>query len=52
MYPRPDSTAQIITYTVGESDTQENSGMSWKMASAYCISLPLGKRFSTFVYSC
>lgn len=39
-YPRPDAVVREALYTIG--DSSELSCMSWSIASAYIISLPLG----------
>ena len=40
VYPRPQATAQIGTYIVG--DDTPKPGMSWCLASAHLLSIPLG----------
>ena len=42
-YPRIDSVAQTITYEVGDSVIEKGSSMSWCVASAHLVSLPLSE---------
>ncbi|KAI5118373.1 hypothetical protein M0805_008701 [Coniferiporia weirii] len=48
-YPRTDSMAQTITYTVGDANCKPSSSMSWCMASSYLIMLPLSDDLPRFV---
>lgn len=47
-YPRPDSTAQTGTYTIG--DDSDDARMSWCMASACLISKLLGDHLPRFIH--
>ncbi|KAL5513687.1 BPH1 [Sanghuangporus vaninii] len=42
LYPRADSTAQTISYVIGDSRDTPSPDMSWCFASCYLLSLPLG----------
>ncbi|RXW16665.1 hypothetical protein EST38_g9189, partial [Candolleomyces aberdarensis] len=48
-YPKGESTAQRMLYSIGSNDSTEGK-LSWSLASAYLLSMPIGEDVPRFIH--